>query len=212
MVGDPGESRIIEALRQGDEHAFAAIVDRHHGTMLRLARIHTGSQAVAEEVVQEAWLGVIRGIDRFEGRSSLRTWILRITVNTAKTRAVRERRTIPFSAWWDPHDDRGEPAVDAERFLPADHDRWPGHWAVPPRAWAQPPEGALMAAEVRDLIGRAIDALPPAQREVITLRDVDGVPAEDVCAALGVSEGNQRVLLHRARSRVRRELERYLDG
>ncbi len=175
--------------------------------MLRVARLFVSSRPVAEEVVQEAWLGVLKGIGRFEGRSSLKTWIFRILANTAKTRGVREARSIPFSALAGDEDDG--PAVDADRFLGAE-DLYPGHWAAPPQSWAGAPEGRLLAGETLELIEREIDKLPPAQAIVITMRDIQGFDAEEVRNALEISETNQRVLLHRARSKVRRALEEYL--
>ena len=171
--------------------------------MVRLARLYVDEQPVAEDVAQEAWISVLRGIDRFEGRSSLRTWIFRILVNTAKTRARRERRTIPFSALGG----ADEPAVEPERFLP-DGDAWAGHWSQPPAPTA--PEEELLAGEVRRHLGEAIRSLPPAQRAVIGLRDVEGWSAEEVCELLELTPVHQRVLLHRARSAVRRRLEPYL--
>lgn len=196
----------MDALRNGDEDAFVSLVERYHASLVRLAQVYVRDRAVAEEVAQEAWLGVIRGIDRFEGRSSLKTWILRILVNTAKTRAVRERRSIPFSTLMPEGED---PAVEPERFLALDHPRWPGHWSAPPATWQGIPEERLLAGETLERITEAIAALPGNQREVITLRDVEGWSSEEVCALLEISEGNQRVLLHRARSKVRRALEDY---
>ena len=176
--------------------------------MLRLATMYVSSRAVAEEVVQEAWIAVLTGIDRFEERSSLKTWIFRILTNKAKTRAEREGRTVPFSSLGDPDDD--EPAVDPDRFVDTGA---PGRgpWATPPRALDRIPEERLLAREAQERIVAAIVALPPAQRAVITLRDVDGLSAEEACDVLGLSEGNQRVLLHRARSKVRAEFERYIE-
>jgi RNA polymerase sigma-70 factor, ECF subfamily len=203
------EQALIARLRAGDERAFVELVDAHSPVMLRLALGHVRSRCVAEEVVQEAWVGVLDGIGRFEGRSSLKTWILRILVNRAKTRGVREARCVPFSSLGDPDED--EPVVDPARFLPPDDSRWPGHWAVAPHSWAAIPDDRLLARETIERVGEAIRALPPRQQEVIVLRDVEGWDGAEVCAALGVSEGNQRVLLHRARSKVRAELERYLD-
>src|SRR6266550_5460986 len=197
--------RLIEALRSGNESAFVSLIDMYHSSMLRLAMIFVTSQAVAEEVVQETWMGVLNGLDRFEGRSSLRTWIFRILANRAKTRAVRDGRTLPFSALQDPGR-VPEAAVDADRFLDPEHPRWPGHWAVRPEAW---PEEALLAAETRGVIADAIEALPATQRAVISLRDVEGWTSEEVRNALELSETNQRVLLHRARSKVRAALESY---
>jgi RNA polymerase sigma-70 factor (ECF subfamily) len=184
------------------------LVEEHGAAMLRVAQMYVRSRAVAEEVVQEAWLGVLTGIERFEGRSSLRTWIFRIVTNVAKTRGVRETRSIPFSALVE---DEGEgPSVPAERFRPPG-DRWATHWAVPPEDWAVPEE-RLLDAETRMVIAEAIAALPPAQRHVIGLRDVEGWSAEEVRNVLELSETNQRVLLHRARTRVRQALDDYLRG
>jgi RNA polymerase sigma-70 factor, ECF subfamily len=201
------DATLVRDLCAGDESAFRHILDAYSGLLLRLARTYVPTHAAAEEVVQDTWLGVIKGLDRFEGRSSLKTWIVGILVNTAKTRGVRERRSIPFSAATNGEPDE-EAAVDPSRFLPADHDRWPHHWAAAPTAWPVP-EDRVLAGEVREVIVRAIDALPPAQHEVIALRDVGGWGSEEVCEALGITAGNQRVLLHRARSKVRAALERY---
>jgi RNA polymerase sigma-70 factor, ECF subfamily len=202
---------IIAALRCGDEAAFALLLDRFQSAMLRIARMYVGSYAVAEEVVQEAWLGFFQSLDRFQGRCSLKTWIFRILTNRAKTRGEREGRSIPFSALADSVDDSYEPSVEPERFLAADHAQWPGHWALPPKSWDDLPESRLIARETREQIALAIDMLPASQRAVITLRDVEGWSADEVCQLLGVTENNQRVLLHRARSRVRHALEQYLS-
>ena len=206
----PHELRELEALRAGDEATFRELVGRYHASMLRVAQIFVSSRAVAEEVVQEAWLGVLRSLDRFEGRSSLKTWIFRILTNTAKTRAVREGRTVPLSALQHPGLLQ-EAAVESERFLDAQHARWPGHWASPPRRLDELPEERLLAAEARGVIDKAVEELPPNQRAVITLRDVEGWSAEEVRNALELTETNQRVLLHRARAKVRRALEAYLE-
>jgi RNA polymerase sigma-70 factor, ECF subfamily len=205
---DPEERRLLARLRAGDEAAFVELVERHHGSMLRLAMTWVSTRDVAEEVVQDTWLGVLRGLDRFEGRSTLRTWIFRILANRAKTRGGREGRSIPFASLADPAAEGGEPSVDPDRFLPPDH-IWAGHWAVAPQAWAPDPSDRLMAVEVAEVIRRAIDALSPSQREVITLHDVEGCPSGEICDLLEISEGNHRVLLHRARSRVRAALEDY---
>jgi RNA polymerase sigma-70 factor (ECF subfamily) len=202
------EAALLARLRAGDERAFEALVERHYPTMLAVARHYVKSRAVAEEVVQEAWLGVLGGLDRFEGRSSLKTWILRILVNTAKTRGAREARTVPF-ATLAPHDDG--PAVAPERFRGPD-DPFPGHWRAYPGNWQRLPHEALAERETLAVVIGAIEQLPPAQRTVITMRDIQGCDAEEVCEALDVSEGNQRVLLHRARSKVRGALERHFDG
>ena len=213
LVGVDDDVRLVELLRAGDERAFAALIDRYHTVMLRLATVYVRDRAVAQDVVQDTWLGVLRGLDRFEARSPLKTWIFHILVNTAKTRAVREKRTIPLSALWDPTTaDSFEPAVEAGRFFPADAPRWPGHWTSLPPGWDAVPEERLLSGETRSLIHAAIDALPPSQREVVSLRDSEGWTAKEVCNILQISETNQRVLLHRGRSRVRRALERYLTG
>ena len=204
-VVSPDETKLLAALRDGDEAAFRELVSMYHSSLLRVAQIYVSSRAQAEEVVQETWLAVLQGLDRFEGRSSLKTWIFSILANRAKTRAVRERRTIPFSAL---NPERvPEPAVDPERFRDAEDPRWPGHWASPPQPW---PDDKLVAAETRGKLAEAIDALPGNQRAVISLRDLEGWNSEEVCNALGISETNQRVLLHRARAKVRTALEEYL--
>jgi RNA polymerase sigma-70 factor (ECF subfamily) len=200
------ESQLVDALRARDEAAFAALVREYQPSLVRVARIYVPTQAAAEEVAQETWLAVLNGLDRFEGRSSLRTWIFRILTNIAKTRGQRDGRTLPFSALQDPGR-VPEAALDADRFLDPEHPRWPGHWAVRPEPW---PEDALVAAETQTLLAEAIEALPPAQRAVISLRDVEGWSSEEVRNALELSETNQRVLLHRARSKVRRALESHL--
>jgi RNA polymerase sigma-70 factor (ECF subfamily) len=200
----------VAALRRGDEAAFVELVHRLHGPMLRLAMAYVSSRSVAEEVVQEAWLGVLQRIDGFEGRSSLRTWILRIAANLAKTRGARERRSVPFSAVANPDVEAGEPPLAPGRFLESGH-RWAGHWATPPRSWQDVPEERLLATETTAHVREAIETLPPSQRAVIALRDVQGWSAPEVCDLLELSEGNQRVLLHRARCKVRAALERYFD-
>jgi RNA polymerase sigma-70 factor (ECF subfamily) len=202
------EQRLIESLKAGDERAFAWLLDEYSPALLRVAMTHVGTRAVAEEVVQETWLGVINGIHRFEGRSSLKTWIFRILTNTANTRGPRERRMVPFSALGPAEDD--DP-VDQDRFFPPDHARYPDHWAIGPTAW-QTPEDGLLAGETRELILHAIDELPEAQRAVVTLRDVEGWPPEEVCDALQLSDGNQRVLLHRGRTKIRAALESYFGA
>lgn len=201
------DAALVAALRAGDETAFAWLLDRYYDTMLRVARMHVSTKEAAEDVVQEAFLGVIQGIDQFEGRSSLRTWMFRILVNRAKTRGERESRTRPFSSL-ESELEAGQPSVDPDRFL-ADG-RWAGFWGNPPTA-QDLPEARLLAVEAGDRLATAIEALPQMQRAVITLRDVQGFTATEVCELLEVSEPNQRVLLHRARSKVRSALERYLD-
>ena len=199
------DEETLAALRRGDERAFIELVERHHSLMLRVASRYVRNPAVAEEVVQETWLGVLNGLGTFESRASLKTWIFRILTNRAITRAERERRTVPFSSLGDAESD--EPAVDLERFRP-EGDRWPGGWKCFPEPL---PEQRLLERETLALIESAIAELPERQHTVITLRDIEGWPAEDVCQALDISEANQRVLLHRARSKVRRCLESYLD-
>jgi RNA polymerase sigma-70 factor (ECF subfamily) len=202
------DAALVARLRDGDEAAFEEAVEALYPSMIAVARGYVRSRAVADEVVQETWLGVLRGLDRFEGRSSLRTWVLQIVANVARTRAVREARSIPMSAF---EVEGGEPSVEPDRFRGPD-DPYPGHWNSYPTDWRTLPEQRLLSKETLEVVSRAIEALPDAQRLVITMRDVTGCSAEEVCEALGVSEGNQRVLLHRARSRVRAELERHFDG
>jgi RNA polymerase sigma-70 factor, ECF subfamily len=201
------EAGLVAALSRGDADAFAALVDRHSRAMIRVAMAYVPSSAAAEEVVQETWIAVMRGIDGFEGRSSLKTWIFRILTNVAMRSGARERRSVPFSALAGA-EDTGEPSVDPDRFLPADHELFPGHWAIMPARWPTPEEG-LLARETREVIAAAIAELPVAQRTVIALRDVEGWSSEEVRAALEISAGNQRILLHRARSRVRNAIESY---
>ncbi len=205
---DP-DGPLLERLRRGDEHAFTTLVDRYATSMLRVALLYVPSRAVAEEVVQETWLGVLRGLPAFEQRSTLRTWLFRILTNRARTRGVREHRTVPFAALAARETEDGYAAVDGDRFLPADDDRWPHHWATPPRRWDESPERHLAARETDMLVRGAIEALPETQRIVITMRDLEGWDAPDVCDALEISAGNQRVLLHRARSTIRRGLEHH---
>ncbi len=208
MTETRDETPLLDALRGGDERAFARLVDELTGPMRRLARTFVSTPAVADEVVQETWLAVLEGLDRFEGRSSLKTWIFRILANRAITRGQRERRSVPFSSLFDPGPD--EPAVDPDRFLPSGY-AWTGGWAGFPRAWDGIPEDRLVSNETMGVVARAIEALPPGQRAVITMRDVQGFESREACNVLGISETNQRVLLHRARGRVRRALERYFD-
>jgi RNA polymerase sigma-70 factor (ECF subfamily) len=206
---DP-DAGLLGRLRAGDEDAFATLVARHHPAMLRVARLHVRDAQAAEEVVQETWLIVVKGIAGFEERSTLRTWIFRILTNRAKTRGVREARTTPFSALVRAETGGEEPAVDPSRFQGPDGP-WPGHWAAAPSAFEQRPDDRLIAAETLERLHEAIDHLPAAQREIIRLRDVEGWPAAEVCELFQLSQGNQRVLLHRARSKVRAALETYLE-
>jgi RNA polymerase sigma-70 factor (ECF subfamily) len=199
----------VEGLRRGDEAAFVALVERYHGRMLRLARAFVPNEEVAEDVVQEAWKGALTGLARYEGRAPLKTWLFAILTNCAKTRGRREQATLPFSSLGADAESGGEePSVEPERFRASDPGR--GHWVSVPESWDDVPEARLLAQETRAAVRRAIEALPPAQRAVITLRDVEQGTSEEVCEVLQISEGNQRVLLHRARSKVRRALEQYL--
>jgi RNA polymerase sigma-70 factor, ECF subfamily len=205
---DP-DAELLARLRRADEAAFLELVERYGPMMLRVALTYVRSRAVAEEVVQDTWIGVLNSLDRFEGRSSLRTWLLRILTNRATTRGVREARCVPFSSL--EREGADEPSVDPERFQgPAG--RFPGGWAAFPCDWETVPEQRLLAQETLAQVESAIRTLPGRQQEVIVLRDVEGWSAEEVCDALDLSAVNQRVLLHRARSRVRGALERYLEA
>ncbi len=200
----PEDLALVKQLIAGDEQAFAALVGRYHGRLLRLAQVFVADRETAEEVVQETWVGVLHGLVTFEGRSSLKTWIFRILTNRARTRGAREARSVPFSSIMDPADGE-EPAVDPARFT-AD-----GMWADPPHSWKEEtPEGLLLRGEMLAILQKTIAELPPGQRAVITLRDVEGLSSEEACDTLDISETNQRVLLHRARAKVRRALEGYL--
>ena len=205
------DRRLISGLRSGDESVFAELIDRYHASLVRVAMRYVPSRAVAEEVVQDTWIAVIEGIDRFEGRSSLKTWLYRILIYRAKARGERERRTVPLSSLQPEEFDDSVPLVPANRFQP-DGAPWPGHWATPPQRWDGDAEGRLLAGEAREVIEAAIARLPVTQRDVITLRDIAQFGAAEVCDLLDVTEANQRVLLHRARSRVRAVLEDYLSA
>lgn len=204
------EEALLARLRAGDETAYGELVEQLTPSMLRVARMYVSSQAVAEEVVQETWLAVLNGLDRFERRASLRTWIFTILMNRAKTRGVRERRTVPFATLAASEASADEPAVDPDRFLPADDDRAPRHWATPPRRWSEDPEAALASKETLALVTDAISQLPQMQRLVITMRDLEGLSSQEVRNVLQITETNQRVLLHRARAKVRAALEEHL--
>jgi RNA polymerase sigma-70 factor, ECF subfamily len=199
---------LVSALRDGDEAAFAWLLDRYDQSLRRLAMNYVQSRAIADEVVQDTWMGVINGIDRFEGRSSLKTWVFRILANIARARGVRERRAVPFAGAGSVLEDGAEPALDPDRFRPdgAEH---AGHWMSYPAAWEHEPEGRIEAGETVGVVRDAMRALPPAQQEVMTLRDVEGWTSSEICDAMNISETNQRVLLHRARSKVRTALEQY---
>ena len=208
------EHALLEGLRRKEERAFTALVERYHGSLMRLARLYVPNRGVAEEVVQETWLGVLQGVNRFEGRCSLKTWLFKILMNRARTRGVREARSVAVGSIFDIEAEAvvaAEPAVPADRFQ-GPGDPWPDHCAIAPKSWGPNPEQALLSKECRKRLEQAIESLPPGQRDVITLRDIEQWTSEEVCNALGVSETNQRVLLHRARSRVRRALEQYFEG
>src|SRR4051812_9401404 len=207
--GTAEQAELLGLLRAGDRNAFAELVDTWSPMLLRVALLHVSTRASAEEVVQDTWLAVIRQLDRFEGRSSLRTWVFRILENQARSRGVREARAIPWSsAFGDDHREDGGPTVDRARFRGSD-DPWAGGWSIDgrPTRWEPPPEDAAMAAEVRRELGAALDELPARQRTVVELRDVHGLTSDEVCQRLGLSPGNQRILLHRGRARLRTRLE-----
>ena len=193
-----GDASLLRRLRDGDEQAFTALIERYNASMLRLAMSFVTSRAVAEEVVQDTWLAVLRGLDRFEERSSLRTWLFTILVNRARTTGVREARSVPVG-------DAG-PAVDAARFGPS------GGWAVPPEHWIEEAENRIDAVKLSELLRIGLDSLPVRQREVVLLRDVETLTSAEVCQVLAISEANQRVLLHRGRSKLRQLLETELGG
>jgi RNA polymerase sigma-70 factor (ECF subfamily) len=203
---------LVTALRSGDEAAFTWLLERYDAPLHRTARMYVATDAHADEVVQETWMAVLRGIDRFEQRSSLKTWLYRILMNIARTHGVRESRTVPFSSVAGTTPDGAEPTFDPDRFRPPDDPDWPGHWATFPLDWEHQPEARLLAGETLALVGGIIETLPPAQREVLTLRDVEGWTSVEVCNALELTETNQRVLLHRGRAKVRRALETYFEG
>jgi RNA polymerase sigma-70 factor (ECF subfamily) len=200
------ETTLLNALRDGDERAFADIVERYHGPLKRLARSFGATDAVAEEIVQETWLGALQGLDGFEERSTLKTWLFTILKNQARQRAAREKRSVPFSALGD--EDSG-PVVDPDRFR-GPGDQWPGGWLTPPRPWEEP-DRRLASMEARRLLREAMSGLPVRQRVVVALRDVEGLTSDEVCEVLEISEANQRVLLHRGRSAIRNQLEEYID-
>jgi RNA polymerase sigma-70 factor (ECF subfamily) len=211
------DALLVAALRRGDEAAFGWLVDRYDGSLRRLARTYVATPSVADDVVADTWLAVIKGIDGFEGRASVSTWLYRILANIARTRGVREHRTIPFSSAARALDEGAGPAVDPDRFTGSGPGRGAGdpgygRWAAPPTPWDDEPEARLESRETLAAVRRAIEALPPAQREVITLRDLEGWTSTEVRNALDLSETNQRVLLHRARAKVRRALEEYFEG
>ena len=204
------EQKLLTRLRQRDEQAFDELVDKHHGALIRMAMGHVGDREVAEEVVQDSWMAVIESLDRFEGRSSLRTWIFGIMIHKAKDRGVREKRHTTFSDF-KTFDDEREEAVDPSRFHRSGE--WAGHWAFPPQPWDdQTPEKLLASQQAVQAMNRAIEALPATLKDVLILRDVEGVDAKEVCEILKITETNLYVRLHRARERVRQAVETYLEG
>jgi len=211
----PADAWLVRRLRAGDAAAFEEIVQAWSPTMLRVARAHVATDTAAEDVVQETWLGLIRGLAGFEGRSTLRTWAFGILTNRAKTHGQRERRQVPWSSLdpGQPDGATGEPTVDPGRFRGAD-DRYPGHWRAggQPRPWHPSPEDCTVAGEIRVLLAEALRGLPAQQQTVVSLRDVHGMAAEEVCQVLGITAGNQRVLLHRGRAKLRAVLDGYYHG
>jgi RNA polymerase sigma-70 factor (ECF subfamily) len=205
------EMVLLSVLRQRDEMAFAQIIEQYHASLVRVACIYVHETAIAEEIAQETWLAVLQGMDRFEGRSSLKTWIFTILTNKAKTRSQREKRTLSYTDLEESF--QAAPTVDPKRFKDPSADQWAQHWAAgsEPASWAGIPEDVLLSRETINLIRRTIEALPENQRLVITLHDQDELSAQEICNILGISETNQRVLLHRARARVRQALEDYLE-
>ncbi len=212
QVKRSGEQELIDGLTRGDEASFLLLVEQYHRSMLRIAMLYVHDHILAEEIVQETWISVLQNIKGFQGRSSLKTWIFNILINIARRSWKRENRSIPFSLLQDAELADAEMSVDADRFFPADHPYKPGLWAIPPRAWDLPPEEYVLNHEIQVCIQKSIDELPQYQRFVITLRDIEGWTSEQVCSVLELSEANQRVLLHRARSKVRRALEKYFEG
>jgi RNA polymerase sigma-70 factor (ECF subfamily) len=202
------ELRLLAALKAGDETVFTNLVDTHHGAMVRLATQYVSSHSLAEEVAQEAWIAFLGSLDRFEGRSSLKTWLFRTLLNCARNRRRSEVHSVPFSALFDASEE-DEPAVDQARFQTSGV--WAGNWSIAPRSFGVDGETQLLRGEMRELIESALQTLSPAQREVVTLRDLQGWSSEEVCSVLDISEANQRVLLHRGRSRARAALEAHFD-
>ena len=210
--GDGEDAAILAALRAGDETTYAKLIDQYHASLLRLARVYVRDGAVAAEVVQDTWIALFESLARFEGRSSLKTWLFRILVNVARTRARKEQRSIPFStAFSNVGSVFRRVAGDRETSVSPDRFAADGHWASPPRSWGESPETSAISSEMRARILGAVEELPANQREVITLRDIQGWSPGEVCNALAISDTNQRVLLHRARSKVRRSLDAYLN-
>ena len=207
-----GERALVDSLCDGDEAAFRQLVRDVTPAMLRVASSMLSTRAAAEEVVQESWINVLKGIHRFEGRSSLKTWILVIVGNNARRKAVQENKTVPISNLLDAGPGATDIGVPLDRFFASDHPRWAGMWVSVVRPWSTVPEERLLSGELRAVVRETIAALPRMQRDVIMLRDLNGLSAEEVCEVLELSDGNLRVLLHRARSAVREAVDRYLDG
>ena len=211
--GFEDDTVLVPALRRGDDRAFAWMLDRYDASLRRAARMYVPTDAAADEVVGDTWLGVLRGIDRFEQRSSVKTWLYRILMNIARSKGVRERRTVPFSSAIGATEDGAMPTFDPDRFRPdVAGEEHPGHWRSFPLDWEHEPEQRLLSGETLGVVAAALDELPPAQREVVLLRDVEGWRPEEVCDALELTSANQRVLLHRGRARLRRALESYFEG
>ena len=200
------DDELVMRLKAGDELAFRSLIDEYHAPLRRVARSYVATDAAADEVVQDTWVGVLRGIDRFEQRSSLKTWIYRILLNIARTRGVRDKRSIPFASLGS--DDEDGPTFEPERFQHA-NDPHPGHWAAFPTRWHDQPEIRAVGHETIAVVRAALEMLPPNQQEVVRLRDIEGWTSSEVCNALGLTETNQRVLLHRGRAKLRAALETY---
>ncbi len=202
---------LLQALRSGNEAAFVSLLDLYSPSMLRLAIFYNLEHAVAEEVVQETWMRVVQNLERFEERSSLKTWIFGILINTVRKRGQYEGRSVPFSSLPISDAEGNETVMDAEQFFPTTHPQWPGHWTSFPKNWEHIPEDRLLAQETRLYVRKAIEALPQKQREVIVLCDIEGWTSDEVCHFLNLTKIHQRVLLYRARSQVRNVLDRYFN-
>ncbi|MFO0627680.1 MAG: RNA polymerase sigma factor [Polyangiales bacterium] len=208
---EAADRALVEALRAGDEAAFEGFVEAHGAAVLRAVQRHCHTSAVWDDVVQEVWITFLGSLARFEGRSSLRTWLLGIAIHQARNHGRREARSVPLSSLAREEASGDAPSVSRAHFRP-DGDRWAGHWAVPPAPWHALGQTPALARELRDRLQQAVDALPPAQREVVVLRDIEGLDGPEVAEALGISEANARVLLHRGRARVRAAVEAYVRG
>lgn len=209
--GAPPDEEMLPRIRQGDEAAFCELVERYNASLIRVARSYVKDQSVAEEVAQEAWIGFLKGLDRFEGRAALRTWLFRILTNKAKDRVQKDRRYLPLSSLVKTETMGDDPALDPELFQGPDEIK-PGHWSSwAPGRWARDPEQKLLTKEVMARAEAAIAELPEVQRAVLTLRDLQGFTSEEACGILDITETNQRVLLHRGRSKVRQALDRYFS-